>query len=109
MKAVPELDDVVVEIPGYVAVPQGLVRVDNPCARTRLIATGGVLAADIALNGAGAGGSELTVAIGIENPLVQRTVRVTASTTSGSPIVRSTAVIQINETGEYRVNSWEVQ
>ena len=109
MAAVPELDDVVVQIPGYVAVPQGLVRIDNPCARTRLIATGGVLAADIALNGAGGGGGDLTVAIGIENPLVQRTVRVTTVTTSGTPAVRSVAVVQINETGEYRVNSWEVQ
>ncbi len=109
MAAVPELDDVVVQIPGYIATPQGLVQVDNPCARTRLIATGGLLAADIALNGAGAGGNELTVAIGIENPLVQRTVRITTLTTKGLPAVRSTAVVQINETGEYRINSWEVQ
>lgn len=109
MAAIPAVDDVVVQIPGYIATPQGLVQVDNPCARSRLIATGGVLAADISLNGAGSGGGDLTVAIGIENPLVQRTVRITASTTQGAPVVSSTAIVQINETGEYRVNSWEVQ
>lgn len=110
MRDLDAADDVVVQIPGYIALPQGLVQVDNPCARSRISTTGGLLAADIAVNGPPVpGGDQLTVAIGIENPLVQRTVKIVAITGSGTPVVRGTAVVQINETGEYSVNSWEIQ
>ena len=52
---------------------------------------------------------QLTVPIGLVNPVVQRTFRITSTTTSGSPTVTSTAIVQINQNGAYAINSWVVQ
>ena len=52
--------------------------------------------------------SPQTLQLGIVNRVVQKTFKVVSSTTTGSPRVVSTAVVQINDYGEYVVNSWEI-
>ena len=39
----------------------------------------------------------------------QKTFKITTETTSGFPKVTSIALVQVNETGGYAVNSWVVQ
>lgn len=111
----PTTNPAVVDIPGYVAVPQGIFRIDNPHGlgtdANPIKVSGGVLAAAFrGVDGrATPTGSALTVPIGLVNPIVQRTFRIVSETTSGSPKVVSTAVVQINQNGAYAINSWEVQ
>ncbi len=49
------------------------------------------------------------VPIGLENPIVQRTFRIVTETTSGSPHMVSSAIVQVNQGGGWAINSWEVQ
>ncbi len=85
----PGTDPVVIDIPGYIAVPQGIVRVENPnglgTADNPVALTGGILAAAFRVNDNRAVDGELTVPIGLVNPVVQRTFRITSTTTSGNP------------------------
>jgi hypothetical protein len=66
---------------------------------------GGLLAAQLSVVG------ELPVwlQLGLLNPVVQKTFKITTTTSSGTPFVVSTALVQVNETGGYAVNSWVVQ
>lgn len=109
----PSTDPVVIDIPGYVAVPQGVVRVNNPhglgTADSPVSLTGGIIAAAFRVLDDRAVDGELTVPIGLVNPVVQRTFRITSTTTSGNPKVTSTAIVQINQNGAYAINSWVVQ
>ena len=71
--------------------------------------TGGIVAAAFRVNDDRAVDGELTVPIGLVNPVVQRTFRITSTTSSGKPKVTSTAIVQINQNGAYTINSWVVQ
>ena len=98
-------DNTVVSIPGYIAVPQGVVRVD--------VAT--PAAADVALTGGGiAAWFDLVdprpsdFELGLLNPTTQRRIRVVTRLVGDTTMV-SDAVVQVNETGGWAVNSWQVQ
>lgn len=109
----PGTDPVVIDIPGYVAVPQGVVRVNNPhglgTSDSPVSLTGGIVAAAFRVVDDRAVDGQLTVPIGLVNPVVQRTFRITSTTTSGKPKITSTAIVQINQNGAYAINSWVVQ
>jgi hypothetical protein len=92
----------VIDIPGYVSVPQGRVRLNNPAGRDVRI-SGGVLASQLDV----VDGRAAPIPVGLENPVVQRKLRI-VSRIAGKPEV-STAVVQINQNGAYAINSWEVQ
>ena len=95
-------------IPGYVAVPQGYININvaTPAAAVgkNVQLVGGVLA------GAFSQSANLpaTLQLGIVNRVVQKTFKVVSVSNNGSPRVMSTALVQINDYGEYVVNSWEV-
>lgn len=113
----PGTDAVDIQIPGYVSVPMGILRINNPNGLgtgsdgSTVGISGGVLAAAFRVNDGreNAGDGDLTVPIGLINPVVQRTFKITTVTMSGAPRVTSTAVVQINQNGAYAINSWEVQ
>ncbi len=94
-----------VAIPGYVAIPQGHLLVNNPRGFDVKIA-GGVLAAQFTISDGRAAGPS-TVPIGFLESVVQRKFRI-VSTLSDGP-TKSTAVVQVNQNGAYAINSWEVQ
>ncbi|MGB9344438.1 MAG: fibronectin type III domain-containing protein [Ilumatobacteraceae bacterium] len=94
-----------VEIPGYVAVPQGRVSLANPNGLAVKI-SGGVLAAQFDGSDARAAGPQ-TVPIGFLETIVQRKFRIVSTTDAGYET--STAIVQVNQNGAYAINSWEVQ
>ncbi len=94
-----------VSIPGYVAIPQGRLLVNNPRGFDVTIA-GGVLAGQFTVTDGRNTGPQ-TVDIGFLESVVQRKFRI-VSTSSAGPET-STAVVQVNQNGAYAVNSWEVQ
>jgi hypothetical protein len=112
----PSSNTAVVEIPGYISVPMGIVRIHNPNGLgtnsddSTIAISGGIVAAGFRVSDGreNDGDGELTVPIGLINPIVQRTFKITTWTTSGLR-VQSTAVVQINQNGAYAINSWEVQ
>ena len=101
----PEASNASVSIPGYVAVPQGRVAVDNPHGHDVRLA-GGVLAARFDVADGRANGPQ-SVPVGFIEAIVQRKFRIVSSTPSGHE--RSTAIVQVNQNGAYAINSWEVQ
>jgi hypothetical protein len=46
--------------------------------------------------------------LGIVNRVVQKTFKVVSTTQTGAPVVVSTALVQVNDYGEFVVNSWQV-
>jgi hypothetical protein len=94
-----------VEIPGYVAVPQGRVQLSNPNGLAVRV-TGGILAAQLDGVDARAAGPN-SVDIGFVETVVQRKFRIVSTTDAGNET--STAVVQVNQNGAYAINSWEVQ
>jgi hypothetical protein len=94
---------VTVNVPGYVSIPQGRLRVNNP-NQLAVTLNGGVLAASFDITDLRA-----PVPIGLTNPIVQRTLRIVTQTTGGSPHVTGSAILQVNQGGAWAVNSWEVQ
>ncbi len=92
-------------VPGYIAVPQGRVSISvaptmSPGKDVELV--GGVLAALFSQTV----DQPATVKIGLINRIVQRTFKIVSTTTSGTPNVTSVAIVQINDYGEFAVNSW---
>jgi Tfp pilus assembly protein PilX len=95
-------------IPGYVSVPQGRVNISVAAgmeAGKSVSMLGGVLAALFTQSAT----PPATQQLGIINRVVQKTFKVVSVTTSGLPRVTSTALVQVNDYGEYVINSWEVQ
>ena len=95
-------------LPGYVVVPQGYIKlaVSNAAATVNksVQLAGGVLAAYFTQTV-----DKPSVAkYGIINRVVQKTFQVVSSTTTGSPPIVSSAIVQINDYGEYVVNAWEI-
>lgn len=111
-----------IRIPGYIAVPQGTVAIDNAPGHQMQI-VGGMLAARYDVIDGRVGGPECTtpptppvpgwvagqncVDLGFESETVQMRLRVESTTPSGHE--KSVAVVQVNENGAFSVNSWEVQ
>lgn len=91
-------------IPGYVSIPQGRFRVNNPNGRDVQF-VGGILAAQFDVTDSRGTGTQ-TVPIGFVEAVVQRIFRI-ETTTAGRE--KSIAVVQVNQNGAYAVNSWEVQ
>jgi hypothetical protein len=96
---------VTVTIPGYVSVPQGAVSIYNATGMTankKISFGGGVLAATMGVSA----DRPASLQIGLLNSVVQKTFKVVSQTINASPKVTATALIQINQTGGYAINSW---
>ena len=94
-------------IPGYIGVPQGFINVSvAPGMSTgkTVQMLGGVLAGWWAQTP----DQPETLTLGIVNRVVQKTFKIVSRTTAVSPQVISTAIVQINDYGEYVVNAWEI-
>jgi hypothetical protein len=94
-------------VPGYVAVPQGRINVSvtaTSAAKKSVSLLGGVLAALVTQSAT----PPATLQLGIVNRVVQKTFKVVSTTQTGAPVVVSTALVQVNDYGEYVVNSWQV-
>jgi type II secretory pathway pseudopilin PulG len=97
-----------VVIPGYISAPQGVVAVRTSAGATankNVQLTGGVLAAGLDLGAA----RPATFKLGLDNPIVLQTFKIVSTTTSGTPVVTSSAVVQLKENGAFAVNSWQTQ
>jgi hypothetical protein len=97
-----------VVIDGYVAVPQGAININTAAAAApnkTVSLLGGVLAAQV--NTSADLPASLTA--GLVNRVVQRTFKIVSETTTGKPVVRSEAIVKINEYGQYVVSNWVVQ
>jgi hypothetical protein len=96
---------VFVNIPGYISVPQGGVSINTASgmsAAKKIALGGGVLTATI---GVSADRPE-SLQIGLLNSVVQRTFKIVSQTTNSRPRVTATAMVQVNQTGGYAINSW---
>lgn len=95
------------KVPCYIAVPQGSISVQTtPGAGVNKSVSfgGGILAAQMSVSA----DVPQFLQLGLLNPIVQKTFKITTSTTSGNPQIVSVALVQLNETGGYAVNSWLV-
>lgn len=108
----PTTYDAVIDIPGYVSIPMGVFRLNNPnglgTGPSQVSVTGGIVAAAFRVVDDRTVDGQMTVPIGLVNPIVQRTFRITSTTTSGTPKVTSTAIVQVNQNGAYAINSWVI-
>jgi hypothetical protein len=96
---------VTVSIPGYVSVPQGATSVFTAPGMTsnkKISFGGGILTATIGVSA----DKPATFQIGLLNSVVQKTFKIVSQTTSAKPRVTATALVQVNQTGGYAVNSW---
>jgi hypothetical protein len=104
-----------VHIPGYVAAPQGIVKVSYAPGMTGgkdVMINGGVLGAQILISPDRPDTDLDPVSkfvIGLENPTVQQTFKITSRTTGAPPLVTATAIVQVNQSGVAWVNSYVVQ
>ncbi|HRE00945.1 MAG TPA: hypothetical protein PLV68_06570, partial [Ilumatobacteraceae bacterium] len=103
-----------IELPGYVAVPQGRFVLNIPsgaglAANKTVLFKGGVLARTIEIPGDIPGDADTKFTIGVEEVVVQLLLRIRTRTTVGSPEVISDALVQVNKNGAFAVNSWSVQ
>ena len=94
-----------VDIPGYLAVPQGRFHVSNPAGHPVAV-TGGVLAAVLDVDDGRANGPG-SIEIGLITQIVQRTLRIVTTTPEGPET--SSAVVQVNQNGAFAINTWVVQ
>jgi hypothetical protein len=95
-------------IPGYVAIPQGRLVVRTAAgseASKDITIGGGVLAATMEVSPA----RPAAFAFGLVNPVVLLTLKIVTTTTAGTPVVSSTAIVQVKENGANKVNSWQIQ
>ena len=94
-------------IPGYISVPQGYVNIavaPGMTAGKDVQLVGGVLAAYFTET---VDHPEVMQA-GIVNRVVQKTFKIVSTSATGAPQLMSTAIVQINDYGEYVVNSWQI-
>ena len=92
-------------IPGYISVPQGSINVTVGAgmgANKSVQLVGGVLAATFTQTADVPADNQM----GMVNRIVQKTFKIVATTTSGTPHVTSIAIVQVNDFGEFAVNSW---
>lgn len=94
-----------VNIPGYTSVPQGAVSINTAPGMSvakRITLGGGILTGTIGVSAA----KPAYLQIGLLNSVVQKTFKIVSQTTNSSPRVTATALIQVNQTGGYAINSW---
>ncbi len=95
-----------VSIPGYVAVPQGGVSINTTpagVANKKISFGGGILTGTIGVSP----DKPASLQIGLLNQVVQKTFKIVSQTTGGiTPRVTATALVQVNQTGGYAINSW---
>ena len=92
-------------IPGYVSAPQGRINVFVGSAMgggKSVQMLGGVLAAIFTQSADLPADNQL----GMVNRIVQKTFKIVSTTTSGTPHITSIAIVQVNDFGEFAVNSW---
>ena len=99
--------DAIFFVPGYIAVPQGRIHINADVSfgsgkSVQLL--GAVLAAKITRTGE----IPALLELGFVNRVVQKTFKIVAKTPEsiGKPYVVSVAIVQVNDYGEYAVNSW---
>jgi hypothetical protein len=96
---------VVVNIPGYVAVPQGGVSINTAAGMSTgkdVAFGGGILAATIGVSA----NRPAAFQLGLLNSVVQKTFKIVSQTNITTPRVTATALVQVNQTGGYAINSW---
>ncbi|MGB8860651.1 MAG: hypothetical protein WCC60_15440 [Ilumatobacteraceae bacterium] len=96
-------------IPGYVGVPQGYVNINvstGMAAGKDVQMVGGVLAAYFTQTG----DMPANLQLGVINRVVQRTFKVVSTTKigAGTPRLVSTALVQMNDFGDFVINAWEI-
>jgi len=92
-------------VPGYVAVPQGQINISVGAgmgAGKDVELVGAVLAAKVNQTA----DKPASLSLGMVNRIVQKTFKLVATTTTGKPSVTSVALVQVNDYGEFAVNSW---
>ena len=92
-------------IPGYVSTPQGAINITvgvGKGASKSIQMVGGVLAAKFTQSADLPADNQL----GMVNRIVQKTFKIVSTTTSGTPRITSIAIVQVNDFGEFAVNSW---
>ena len=96
---------VTVRIAGYVAVPQGHIRLDAavPAGKT-VVMTGGVTAGQFRLDGS----PPAVLDIRFDNPVAQKRMRIRSTATVDYRAV-SDIVVQLNKSGSLAINSWVIQ
>ncbi len=99
---------VTIDIESYIATPQGTVSIvtaPGTTAGKSVQMLGGVLGANINVS---VDRPEVFVA-GLVNQVVQKTFKIVSTTTAGSPRVSATALVKVNDTGDYAIGSYVVQ
>ena len=99
---------VTVDIEGYVATPQGTINVTTAPGMTAgksVTIVGGVLGAIINVSA----DRPQVFAMGLINQVVQKTFKIISKTHSGIPQVSATAIVKVNDTGDYAIGSYVVQ
>jgi hypothetical protein len=94
-----------VSIPGYISVPQGAVSIFTAPGMTsnkKLSFGGGILTATIGVSA----DKPASLQLGLLNSVVQKTFKIVSQTTASTPKVTATALVQVNQTGGYAINSW---
>ena len=99
-----------VDIESYIATPQGIVSVIDAAGATAgktVKLVGGILGAQIVVSV----DRPATFAMGLVNQVVQKTFKIVSTTdpSIGSPKVSATAVVKVNDTGDYAITSYVVQ
>jgi len=92
-------------IPGYVSTPQGAINITVGAGmgvNKSIQMIGGVLAAVFTQSVDVPADNQL----GMVNRIVQKTFKIVSTTTSGTPKITSIAIVQVNDFGEFAVNSW---
>lgn len=92
-------------VPGYVAVPQGRISISvapGLGAGKSVELVGGVLAALVTQTP----DQPAVTNLGMINRIVQKTFKLVAATDTALPQVTSVAIVQINDYGEFAINSW---
>jgi hypothetical protein len=94
-----------VSIPGYISVPQGAVSIFTAPGMTsskKLSFGGGILTATIGVSA----DKPASLQLGLLNSVVQKTFKIVSQTKNSSPRVTATALVQVNQTGGFAINSW---
>ena len=97
-----------VDIESYIATPQGTVSVIDATGATAgktVKLVGGLLAAQINVSV----DRPATFAMGLVNQVVQKTFKIVSTTVSDSPKLSATAVVKVNDTGDYAIGSYVVE
>jgi hypothetical protein len=92
-------------IPGYISVPQGAVSINTATGmgvNKKITLGGGILTGTIGVSP----DKPAALQIGLLNSVVQKTFKIVSQTVNASPRVTATALIQVNQTGGYAINSW---